>query len=66
MSLKPCPFCGGDRIHFDKSWASSVILIYCPDCSAVVSFGSNKRDTFKHSAEKWNKRADVPSEEVKP
>ena len=56
--LKPCPFCGGVKAHFDSSWASSVILIYCPDCTAVVSFGGNKRDTYKYSKEAWNRRAD--------
>lgn len=56
-ALKPCPFCGSKRVHFDKSWASSVILIYCPGCTAVVSFGNNKRDTFKKATEQWNQRA---------
>lgn len=56
--LKPCPFCGGNRVHFDTSWASTVILIYCPDCTAVVSYGNNKRDTYKYSTEAWNRRAE--------
>ena len=54
--LKPCPFCGGDEVRFTQSWASSVVLIYCPTCTAVVSFGGNKRDTYKYSAEAWNRR----------
>ena len=60
--LKCCPFCGGDKVHFDTSWASSVILIYCPDCSAVVSFGNNKRNTYKFSAEAYNKRTPPEAE----
>jgi hypothetical protein len=56
--LKPCPFCNGKRVHFDKAWVSSAVLIYCPDCTAVVSFGNNKRDTYKKSLENWNRRAE--------
>lgn len=56
--LKPCPFCGGKRVHFDRAWASQVILIYCPDCTAIVSFGANKRDTYVYSEKAWNRRVD--------
>ena len=56
--LKPCPFCASKRVHFDKSWVNSVVLIYCPDCTAVVSFGGNKRDTYKYSKDAWNSRTE--------
>ena len=54
--LKPCPFCGGERVRFDRAFMSTVPLIYCPDCTAVISFGANKRDTLKKSAELYNTR----------
>ena len=56
ITLKNCPFCGGDKVKFDHAWCSTVPLIYCPECSAVVSFADNKRDTYKYSAEHWNRR----------
>lgn len=54
--LRPCPFCGSDNVKFDWSMWSNVPLIVCKDCSAVVSFGANKRDSQKKSAELWNRR----------
>jgi len=63
IKLKPCPFCGGNNVKFDYAWCSTVPLIYCPDCTAVVSFGGNKRDTKKYSAEAWNRRAEDEQDE---
>lgn len=56
--MKPCPFCGGKEVKFDHSFWSTIPLIYCPNCTAVVSFAGNKRDTYKYSAEAWNRRAE--------
>lgn len=56
--LRPCPFCGGNKVRFDSAWGSSVVLIYCPDCTAVISFAGNKRDTYKYSREAYNRRSD--------
>lgn len=61
--LQPCPFCGGKNIYLDKAFINSVPLIYCPDCTAVVSFGKNKRDSFKKSAELYNTRRPIVSKE---
>ena len=55
-NLKPCPFCGGERVKFDRPWVSEITLIYCPDCTAVVSFGDNKRDSLAYSERAWNRR----------
>lgn len=64
LKLRECPFCGGNRVHFDTAWASSVVLIYCPDCTAIVSFKDNKRDTYKRAADAWNTRQKQIGKEV--
>lgn len=54
MELKPCPFCGGERIkaHYIRDGQS----LSCTDCSAGVhAFNPNALDDC---IERWNRRAE--------
>lgn len=57
-NLKPCPFCGSKNVIFDRTWVNTVPLIFCQDCTAVVSFAANKEDSLKKSSELWNRRVE--------
>lgn len=56
IELRPCPFCDSTNVRIERSMVNDVPLIHCKDCTAVVSFPANKRDTLKKSAELWNRR----------
>ena len=54
--LKPCPFCGSDAVHTERSYFRDV-LIYCENCDAyftVDSFAADEKDVI----EAWNRRAE--------
>ena len=54
--LKPCPFCGSDAVHTERSYFRDV-LIYCENCDAyftVDSFYADENDVIKA----WNRRAE--------
>lgn len=54
--LKPCPFCGSEAVHTERSYFRDV-LIYCENCDAyftVDSFAADKDDIV----EAWNRRAE--------
>ena len=63
--LKPCPFCGSDRIQFNvegyfQPWEREGIKLWyrcsCHDCGCGTDFGS-ALDMNKATRE-WNRRAD--------
>lgn len=62
--LKPCPFCGSEKISFGHSIADGEIIhVYCHTCKALVKFPievKSKHETFGETmskwAEKWNRR----------
>lgn len=62
ISLKPCPFCGGEVI-FARDLEGEIHGIYCHKCKSKVKFQIEfkKSDTFGKTmtdwAEAWNRRA---------
>lgn len=51
--LKPCPFCGGTRIH-TASPMGRVTMVCCDDCGATVSF--YRSESFFKAVRAWNMR----------
>jgi Lar family restriction alleviation protein len=54
--LKPCPFCGCEKIQISNRY---VLCVQCQECLAIASFsdmppGSKDIETL---IEKWNRRA---------
>ncbi len=67
--LKPCPFCGSDRVEFfpDEEQIiedTTTGFILCQDCG----FSSDRFYSEAHAAEKWNRRPDsnLPAADVAP
>lgn len=61
--LKPCPFCGGDRIGMNANTVK--VTIWCERCGARItrgarkqyaSIGNCKRYIAPWAAEAWNRR----------
>lgn len=61
--LKPCPFCGSDRIQFVveghfQPWAGEGMQLWyrcsCHDCGGGTDFGSAL--DMKKAATEWNRR----------
>ena len=51
--IKPCPFCGGDKIDFFKGeFVDSVHTIECMECWAQMS-----KNSELEALEAWNRRA---------
>ena len=54
--LKPCPFCGSDVVHFDKSYSYfREHVIYCEECDIVFTrdfWDAEEADII----EAWNRR----------
>ncbi len=72
MELKPCPFCGNDRINYHSGWRGGdrdfdqsegrTPSITCDKCCIYFSvsyFGRTLSDSFakEKTCEKWNARA---------
>lgn len=59
--LKPCPFCGGDRVKVTKP---TMWQAWCMDCKAIGA----ARLTEQEAAEAWNTRASgwIPCSERTP
>lgn len=51
--LKPCPFCGGEKIVFRADEECSWCWYLCQDCRA----SSGKERTLADAIEAWNRRA---------
>jgi Lar family restriction alleviation protein len=63
--LKPCPFCGGNRIQYQISgyfqpWTHDGMKLWyhcsCFDCGAELDQGDAQ--TMKKAAEQWDSRAE--------
>lgn len=54
VSLRPCPFCGGESAM--NFWLGDVQEIYCKKCLAAMKFRC-ERDWIDESAMQWNRRA---------
>ena len=54
--LKPCPFCGYEKIEIEKNddIGTGLFMAICPRCSAKSAI----LETPKRVAEAWNRRAD--------
>ena len=64
--LKPCPFCGNERVCLD-SWTSSLKgelwYVICKKCGVVLmgskGYSPNGFDNGYDAIEHWNSRAEV-------
>ena len=54
-TLKSCPFCGSNNIHFDRVDADSPWHIYCPDCGLATCGGWSSMEK-EDLARRWNRR----------
>lgn len=52
--LKPCPFCGGEKVRFAYLGTTESHAICCENCGAE----SNEFDTEEEAIEAWNTRAE--------
>ncbi len=64
IKVKPCPFCGTEAVKMYHG-LNNVTFFLCTnkECSALVSFGGNKRVgnvavEAENPLENWNRRAD--------
>lgn len=54
ITLKPCPFCGSERVVCARSFVG-IYMVKCLGCGAIVSFqGKEEKD---EASEAWNVRA---------
>ena len=51
--LKPCPFCGSEKVKAQQSLG--IVMILCNKCGATVSFYEKERK--EQTVEAWNRRA---------
>lgn len=66
QKLKPCPFCGNERVYLD-SWTSSLKgelwYVICKKCGVVLmkskEISPNGFDNGYDAIEHWNRRAEV-------
>jgi len=59
IQLKPCPFCGGNRVKLTFDIASNSIKgIYCSDCKGFTKFNGliSARADGQVWADTWNRR----------
>lgn len=53
--LKPCPFCGSDRVHIFRD-EDEYYFIICENCECSVS---GLFETEEEATRAWNTRAEV-------
>lgn len=64
MTLKPCPFCGSEKVHVSFSTpclSTDVRGIHCIGCDAFMTTGWFT-STDEELARLWNRRADDASD----
>lgn len=54
MTLKPCPFCGGEAVGPTDAWPH---IINCCGCGAEVKGFTFAEEGELEATEKWNRRA---------
>ena len=59
QKLKPCPFCGGDKIRL-TNWG--LYRCWCANCLAQAADEISKKD----AVEAWNKRVEPPANQWIP
>lgn len=52
-NLKPCPFCGSEKVKAQHG--IEMVMILCYKCGATVSFYEKERK--EQTVEAWNRRA---------
>lgn len=58
IELKPCPFCGENAAHLDKTYSYySDMVIYCEICDTVFSL-DDCNATKEQLVSAWNRRYD--------
>lgn len=55
IKIKPCPFCGSDKIDVSSGIMAGITMFHCRKCGATVSFMGNETEPNAHK--KWNERA---------
>ncbi|MBO7685477.1 MAG: Lar family restriction alleviation protein [Kiritimatiellae bacterium] len=55
ISLKPCPFCGGEA-RFASNMTGSDYWVLCRKCGAIQPVFTNRNHTEQEAAEAWNTR----------
>lgn len=63
IELKPCPFCGCDRVFMRAvEYDPCINIIRCPDCkikfTTTIWYRGHKSNNRDRTAEAWNRRAD--------
>lgn len=75
FELKPCPFCGSERVRYENSVMGKANILYgyivCKDCGAtsgyVMLYDSEPVMNAKIvTTEMWNRRANAPQPEAQP
>ena len=54
MELKPCPFCGGDKVWIRQIDMGKFHYAECQGCLAITTY----HDTKAEAITAWNRRAD--------
>ena len=55
--LKPCPFCGSDKVRVNSFWHDDYYHVICWNCRASTCFSYDKgEDGIKEVVEAWNRR----------
>ena len=57
MNLKPCPFCGDDRVHITEHRFHNLSNSYGVECFNCKTQSYQFFDTPKEAVEAWNRRA---------
>lgn len=54
-ALKPCPFCGGDRVQLYRNLDGKITGLFCRGCKATVMFRIEMAvdETFGENERKW-------------
>ena len=54
-TIKPCPFCGSDKIKIESWTAQGVFNVYCAKCDCATRFFGSESEALAA----WNTRADL-------
>jgi len=63
--LKPCPFCGSDKIEYDRDGVEFVpFVVWCSQCGATIDAEANCRDSDVPPFDRWNTRSPLVHNEA--
>ena len=57
--LRPCPFCGSEKVYiFNPPTMDIDLSIRCPDCKAIMTIGIFTPVSNEDLRNTWNRRAE--------